>query len=60
MRPVKRRRSQTGLVLAGAVVVAAGVAIGLVELFHFPKGSVWIVVAAAIALIVTIMKLSGR
>jgi hypothetical protein len=60
MRPVKRRRSQTGLVVAGAVVIAAGVAIGLVELFRFPKASVWIVVAAAIALIVAIMKLSGR
>jgi uncharacterized membrane protein YgaE (UPF0421/DUF939 family) len=59
-RPGKHRRSQTGLVLAGAVVVAAGVAIGLVEFFRFPKGSVWVVVAATIALVVTIMKLSGR
>jgi hypothetical protein len=57
---VRRRRSQTGLVLAGAVVVAAGVAIGLVELFRFPKGSVWVVVAVTIALVATIMKLSGR
>jgi UDP-N-acetylmuramyl pentapeptide phosphotransferase/UDP-N-acetylglucosamine-1-phosphate transferase len=55
-----RRRSQTGLVLAGGVVILAGVAIGLVELFHFPKGSVWVVVAVTIALVFAIMKLSGR
>ena len=57
---MKPRRSQTGLVLAGAVVVAGGVAVGVVELLHFPKGSVWVVVAATIALVVAIMKLSGR
>lgn len=56
----RRRRSQTGLVLAGAVVIAAGVAIGLVELFRLPKGSVWVVVAVTIALVFTIMRLSGR
>ena len=57
---MRRWRSQTGLVLAGAVVVAASVAIGLVELFRFPKGSVWIVVAVTVALVVAIMKLTGR
>ena len=57
---MRRRRSQTGLVLAGGVVIAAGVAIGLVELFGFPKGSVWVVVALTIALVFVIMKLSGR
>ena len=57
---MRRRRSQTGLVLAGGVVVAAGVAIGLVELFGFPKGSVWVVVALTVALVFAIMKLSGR
>ena len=46
--------------MAGGVVVAAGVAIGLVELFHFPKGSVWVVVVLTIALVFAIMKLSGR
>ena len=60
MRPMKRRRSQLGLVLAGSVVIAAGVAIGLVELFAYPKGSVWVVVAVTVALVVAIMKLSGR
>jgi len=57
---VRQRRSQTGPVLAGAVVVAGGVAIGVVELLHFPKGSVWVVVAATVALVALIMKLSGR
>jgi hypothetical protein len=47
-------------VLAGGVVIAAGVAIGLVELFHFPKGSVWLVVAAAVVLVFAIMKATGR
>ena len=57
---MRQRRSQTGLVLAGAVVVAGGVAVGLIELLRFPKGSVWVVAAATIALVVLIMKLSGR
>lgn len=55
-----RRRSQTGLVLAGGVVILGGVAVGIIELLHFPKGSVWVVVAATIALVALIMKLSGR
>lgn len=54
---MRRRRSQTGLILAGAVVIAAGVTVGLVELYHFPKGSIWLVVAVAIALVLAIMKL---
>ena len=57
---MRRRRSQTGLVLAGGVVIIAGVTVGLVELFHFPKGSVWVVVALTIAVVFAIMKLSGR
>jgi uncharacterized membrane protein YgaE (UPF0421/DUF939 family) len=57
---MRRRRSQTGLIVAGGVVVAAGVAVGLVELFRFPRGSVWVVVAITIALVFAIMKLSGR
>ena len=57
---MRRRRSQTGLVIAGAVVIAGGVAVGLAELFRFPKGSVWVVVAATAALVFAIMKLSGR
>ena len=43
-----RRRSQAGLIAAGAVVIAAGFAIALVEVFQLPKGSIWIVVAATV------------
>lgn len=41
-------------------MIAAGVAVGVVELFHFPKGSVWVVVAVAVVVVFAIMKLSGR
>jgi len=57
---MRRRRSQTGLVLAGGVVIMAGVAVGLAELFRFPKGTVWVIVALTIAVVFAIMKLSGR
>ena len=57
---MRRRRSQTGLVLAGGVVIMAGVAVGLAELFHFPKWTVWVIVAMTIAVVFAIMKLSGR
>jgi hypothetical protein len=39
------------LVLAGAVVIAAGFAIAIVEALHLPKGSIWFVVAAAVVLV---------
>ena len=48
------KRSQLGLLLAGGVVIAAGFAVALVELFHFPKGTIWIVVVAAGALVAAI------
>jgi hypothetical protein len=47
-------------VLAGAVVVAAGFAIGIVELLRLPKGTVWLVVAVAVGLIALIRVISGR
>jgi hypothetical protein len=47
-------------VVAGGVVVLGGVAVGITELLHFPKGSVWVVVAATVALVTLVMKLSGR
>ena len=46
--------------MAGGVFIVAGVAIGLVELFGFPRGSVWVVVAITVAIVFAIMKLSGR
>jgi hypothetical protein len=48
------RRARIGMVLAGGVVVAAGFAVGVVELLGFPKGTIWLVVAAAVALVVAI------
>jgi hypothetical protein len=49
-----RRRARLGLVLAGAVVVAGGFAIGLVEMLRWPKGSVWGVVGVAVVVIAAI------
>jgi hypothetical protein len=46
-------------VAAGVVVVAAGFAVALVELYRFPKGSVWIVVAAAV-LVLYVLRVVGR
>lgn len=57
---MRRRRSQLGLVLAGGVVIAGGIAIGVVELLGFPKGSVWAVVAVTVGLVAAVMKATGR
>ena len=54
------RRARLGLTVAGVVVVAGGVAVGVVELLHFPKGSVWIVVAVTLGLVVLIRRLTVR
>ena len=48
------KRSRLGLHLAGGVVIAAGFAVALTELFHFPKGTIWVVVVAAGALMAAI------
>ncbi|HXG02143.1 MAG TPA: hypothetical protein VNO23_01840 [Candidatus Binatia bacterium] len=48
--PPRHRRSHAGLAAAGAVIVLGGVGIGLVEWLGLPKGSVWAVVAATVAL----------
>jgi hypothetical protein len=57
--PRPARRSQTGLALAAAVIVLAGFAIALVEVYRFPKGSVWGVVAIAVVL-VALIRLATR
>jgi hypothetical protein len=54
-----KRRSRWPAIAAGGVVIAAGFAIALVELLRFPKGSVWIVVAAA-ALLLFVLRVVGR
>jgi len=52
-------RRQWPPIAAGGVVIAAGFAIALVELFRFPKGSVWVVVAVA-ALLLFLVRLARR
>jgi len=54
-----KRRARWPSIAAGGVVVAAGFAIGLVELLRFPKGSVWVVVGAA-ALLLFVLRVVGR
>jgi hypothetical protein len=54
---VAGKRSRLGLVLAGGVVIAAGFAVALVELLHFPKGTIWLVVVTAGALVAAIRRL---
>ena len=60
MTSPRRRRSHVGLLLSGAVVIAAGFAIAIVEALRLPKASIWIVVAATIAIIAVIRWLARR
>jgi hypothetical protein len=57
---VKRRRPRWAPMLAGGVVIAAGFGVALVEAYRFPKGSIWFVVGAAVALVLLIRVLSAR
>ena len=56
---MSRRRSHRATILAGGVVIAAGFAVAVVEMLKFPKGSIWIVVAVALLLVLLIRRL-GR
>jgi hypothetical protein len=53
------RRSQTGLVLAAAVIVLGGFGIALVEAYRFPKGTVWLIVGITV-LVVSAIRLATR
>ncbi len=55
-----RRRSHAGLVLSGAVVIAAGFAVAVVEALHFPKGSLWVVVGVTVIVVAVIRWLTKR
>jgi hypothetical protein len=55
---MRRRRPQWAPLAAGGIVVAAGFGVALVEAFHFPKGSIWVVVGAA-ALLVLLLRVVG-
>jgi hypothetical protein len=46
-------------VLTGVVIVAGGIGVALVERLRFPRGSIWIVVAATLALVVLIRALTA-
>lgn len=53
------RRSQRGLALAGGVVVAGALGIGVVEWLQFPGGTVWLVVGATVILAAAIRALTA-
>lgn len=53
------RRDRWPTIAAGGVVIAAGFAIALVELLHYPKGSIWIVAGAAV-LLLFVLRVVGR
>ena len=56
---MRRRRSHWRLAVGGGIVMAAAVAVALVERYRMPKGSIWIVVAAA-ALLAFLVLVVGR
>ena len=55
-----RRRSRWESILAGGVVIAAGFGVALVEVYRWPKGSLWFVVGAAVLLVLVIRTLGRR
>jgi hypothetical protein len=52
------RRSNRGMVLAGAVVIAAGFAIAIVEAMRLPKFSIWVVVGVTVIVVALIRALT--
>ena len=57
---MRSRKSHVGLLLSGAVVIAAGLAVALVEVLRFPKGSIWAVVGVTVILVALIRSLTKR
>lgn len=57
---MRRRRSRWAPILSGAVVIAAGFGVALVEAYRFPKGSLWFVVGAAVLLVLLIRLIDAR
>lgn len=53
-------RRQWPSILAGGVVIAAGFGVALVEVYRLPRGSIWIVVGAAVLLVLLLRLLGGR
>jgi hypothetical protein len=56
----RRRHPHLGSLLAGGIVIAAGFGVALVEAFKLPKGTIWVVVGSAAALILGIRLLTTR
>jgi hypothetical protein len=54
------RPSQAGLILSAAVIILAGFGIALVEMYRWPKGSIWGVVGVAVLLVAIIRTVSTR
>jgi uncharacterized membrane protein YgaE (UPF0421/DUF939 family) len=48
------KRSRTGTILSASVVIAGGFAVAAVELLRAPKATIWVVVAAAVAVLALI------
>ena len=57
---MRRRRPRWAPLAAGGIVIAAGFGIALVEAYHFPKGSIWVVVGAAVLLVLLLRTLTAR
>ena len=55
---MSRRRSHWGTVVAGGVVIVAGIGVAVVEALQLPKGSIWIVVASALVLVLLIRRVT--
>jgi uncharacterized membrane protein len=53
---MSRRRSRWGTIVAGAVVIAGGFGVAVVEALKLPNGSIWVVVAAALVLVLLIRR----
>jgi hypothetical protein len=51
---VSIKPSRAGTILAATVLIAAGFAVAIVEMLRLPKGTIWIVVAVAVAALTVI------
>jgi uncharacterized membrane protein len=55
---MSRRPSRWGTLLAGGVILVAGLGVAVVEALKLPKGSIWLVVAAALVLVLVIRRVT--
>ena len=55
---MSRRRSHWGTVVAGGVVIVGAIGVAVVEALKLPKGSIWIVVAVALGLVLLIRRVT--